>query len=69
MPRYCPECGGEMNYDSNVRRYNCKSCGLSLSHQELIEMKDRSKPVDESEDAKKRKRHKDYLNWWFSERK
>jgi DNA-directed RNA polymerase subunit M/transcription elongation factor TFIIS len=69
MARYCPECGGEMQYDSKVRRYSCKSCGLSLSNQELIEIKDRSKPVEESSDEKKRKRHKDYLNWWFSERK
>ena len=36
MP-YCPECGGEMRYSIATKRYACQSCGLTVSHQELIE--------------------------------
>lgn len=67
MP-FCPECGGELRYDSSSRRYICKSCGLSLSYQELMELKDKLQPDIENEDDKRRKRRKEYLDWWFSKR-
>lgn len=67
MP-YCPECGGEMKYDPPVRRYSCKSCGLSLSSQELMELRDRLRPERDAEDNERQKRRKDYLDWWFSRR-
>ena len=64
MP-YCPECGGEMGYDPHLRRYICKSCGLSLTSQELMELRDKLKPDTYVEDERKKKR-KEYLDWWFS---
>ncbi len=67
MP-YCPECGGEMSYDSATKRYICKSCGLSVTFEELQEIRDRSSERSESDDEKKRKRRKDYLDWWFSKK-
>ena len=67
MP-FCPECGGELRYDPSSRRYICKSCGLSLSYQELMELKDKLQPDIENEDDKRRKRRKEYLDWWFSKR-
>lgn len=66
---FCPECGGGMHYDSSLKRYVCKSCGLSLTYQELIEMKAKlqdSPNMDESE--RRRKRRKEYLDWWFARR-
>lgn len=66
MP-YCPECGGDLFYDSRVKRYVCKSCGLSLTFQEINEIRDELRP-DVSEEEKRRQRRKEYLSWWFSRR-
>ena len=65
---YCPECGGELHYDPATKRYSCKSCGLFVSYQELMELKDRLKPNFENEQDKRRKKRKDYLDWWFSDK-
>ena len=64
MP-YCPECGGDLFYDPRVKRYVCKSCGLSLTFQEISEVRDELRP-DVSEEEKRRQRRKEYLSWWFS---
>lgn len=68
MP-YCPECGGEMKYDSSVRRYSCRSCGLSLTSQEIMELRDKLRPNTIDENDKRKKRRKEYLDWWFSREK
>ena len=65
MP-YCPECGGEMRYDPAMKRYICKSCGLSLTYQELMEARDRQMDRPESDEERRKKRKKDYLDWWFT---
>jgi transcription initiation factor TFIIIB Brf1 subunit/transcription initiation factor TFIIB len=65
MTNYCPECGGEMSYDLNVKLYTCKSCGLTLSYQELLEAKNRN--IQNFEDEHKRER-KEYLKWWLSKK-
>ena len=67
MP-YCPECGGEMRYDPTLKRYICKSCGLSVTYEELMEIRDRIKEIPESDEEKRKKRRKDYLDWWFSKK-
>jgi len=66
---YCPECGGELQYMIATKRYDCKSCGLSLTHQELIELRERLKPTFESEEDKRKKERKEYLKWWLSKKK
>jgi hypothetical protein len=68
MP-YCPECGGNMRYISLTKRYVCKSCGLTLTYQELIEMRDRLKARAEPEYEVKKKLRKEYLQWWLSKKK
>jgi len=68
MP-YCPECGGELHYITITKRYVCKSCGLTLTHQELIEMRQRLRPSIESEAERKKRLRKEYLQWWFSQKK
>jgi hypothetical protein len=68
MP-YCPECGGNMRYISLTKRYVCRSCGLTLTYQELIEMRDRLKGRAEPEDEERRKLRKEYLQWWLSKKK
>ena len=67
---FCPECGGEMSYISKTKRYACKSCGLSVTFQELIETRNRlkiEKPNDQFEERKKVR--KEYLKWWLSKKK
>jgi hypothetical protein len=68
MP-YCPECGGEMQYMSATKCYACKSCGLSVTRQELMELRAKLRPRMESEEEEQRKRKKEYLKWWLSKKK
>lgn len=67
--RYCPECGGEMRYISATKRYICKSCGISLTHQELIELREQLRPQIVSEEEQRQKERKEYLKWWLSKKK
>ncbi|MEM1581159.1 MAG: hypothetical protein QXK89_01425 [Candidatus Bathyarchaeia archaeon] len=68
MP-YCPECGGEMLYISQTKHYVCKSCGLSLTYQELIEIKDKSLGRYGLEEDERKRVRKEYLQWWLSKKK
>lgn len=67
MP-YCPECGGEMQYIIATKHYVCKSCGLSVTRQELMELRQKLRPSIEVEDERE-KRRKEYLKWWLSKKK
>jgi tRNA(Ile2) C34 agmatinyltransferase TiaS len=67
MP-YCPECGGEMQYQINTKHYVCKSCGLSVTQQELMELRDKFRPNEETAEEEKEKRRKEYLKWWLSKK-
>jgi tRNA(Ile2) C34 agmatinyltransferase TiaS len=58
MP-YCPECGGEMQYMIATKHYVCKSCGLSVTQQELMELRDRLKPSQESVEEERENRKKE----------
>jgi hypothetical protein len=51
------------------KRYICKSCGLSLSHQDLVETRQRLTPDFESDEEKKRNERREYLKWWLSKKK
>ncbi len=68
MP-YCPECGGEMHYISLTKRYVCKSCGLTLTFQELIEMREQMRSRNEPDEEEKKRMRKEYLQWWLSKKK
>jgi tRNA(Ile2) C34 agmatinyltransferase TiaS len=67
--RYCPECGGEMRYISVTKRYVCKSCGILLTPQELIELREQLRPGITSEEEQRQKQRKEYLKWWLSKKK
>jgi tRNA(Ile2) C34 agmatinyltransferase TiaS len=67
--RYCPECGGEMKYISATKRYVCKSCGLSVTPQELFELRRKLRPKLESEEEEHQKQRREYLKWWLSKKK
>ena len=68
MTYYCPECGGEMIYDTVTRNYTCKSCGLSVPFHEYAELKQNLEPKVEDDMEKRKKRRKEYLDWWFSKK-
>jgi len=68
MP-YCPECGGKMKYISMTKRYVCKSCGLSVTHQELIELRQQLRPKLESDLEERKRSRKEYLKWWLGKKK
>jgi hypothetical protein len=67
LAQYCLECGGTLSYDPVLKQYSCKSCGLTFTSQQLLEgrvqLNDR-----ESSDEQKRRRQKEYLNWWLSKK-
>ncbi len=67
MP-YCPECGGEMIYAIATKRFNCKSCGLSVTQQELMELREKNRPPEETEAEVRENRRKEYLKWWLSKK-
>jgi hypothetical protein len=58
-----------MQYTSATKRYACKSCGLSLTHQELIELREQLRPSTETEEEQKQKQRREYLKWWLSNKK
>jgi len=66
---YCPECGGEMQYISATKCYVCKSCGLSVTRQELMELRQKLRPEVETGEDERKRRRKDYLEWWLSKKK
>jgi hypothetical protein len=67
--RYCPECGGELQYTSLTKRYVCKSCGLSLTPQELYELREKQRPRYETDEEQRQQQRKDYLKWWLGKKK
>jgi DNA-directed RNA polymerase subunit M/transcription elongation factor TFIIS len=66
---YCPECGGEMQYMIGTKHYVCKSCGLSVTQQELAELREKQRPSSETEEDVQQNRKKEYLKWWLSKKK
>ena len=65
---YCPECGGEMQYLAMTKHYVCKSCGLSVTQGELMDLRDKNRPKEETEQEEKENRRKEYLKWWLSKK-
>lgn len=67
--RYCTECGGELHYTSLTKRYVCKSCGLSLTPQDIYESNEKLRPRYETDEEQHRQQRKDVLNWYLSKKK
>lgn len=62
----CPECGGNLRFDTNHKRYVCLSCGLSVTKEEIEDIRAKNgfmNPEDEKE-----QRRKDYLKWWSNKK-
>ncbi len=70
----CPECGGISKW--NPPFYVCSVCGLALRRQEYERMVDKQKEAlweaqeEQSEGTdKKRKRNREYLDWYLGSKK
>ena len=57
-----------MQYIISTKLYVCKSCGLSVTQQELVELREKNRPNRETEEEKRETRRKDYLKWWLSKK-
>ena len=68
MPYYCFECGGNLSYDSILKQYACKSCGLTFTFQQLMEGKDKMYGDRETSEEQRKRKQKEYLKWWLSKK-
>jgi|UniRef100_A0A7J3UZ51 tRNA(Ile2) C34 agmatinyltransferase TiaS len=62
----CPECGGTLKFDPSRKRYVCQSCGLSLSREEIDEIRYKDQKLNEEEE--KERVRKEYLKWWATKK-
>ncbi len=58
-----------MQYMIETKHYVCKSCGLSVTQQELVELREKLKPNEESAEEAQDRRKKEYLKWYLSKKK
>jgi len=57
-----------MHYEIGTKHYVCKSCGLSVTQQELMELREKNRPSDETAEEVKDNRRKEYLKWYLSKK-
>jgi len=57
-----------MQYIIATKHYVCKSCGLSVTQQELMELRDKLKPNLESKEEERQRKKKEYLKWYLSKK-
>jgi len=50
------------------RVYSCRSCGATMSLQELVEHQERVR-LEREKAQKERKRKDEYLEWWLSSKR
>ena len=58
-----------MQYMIATKHYVCKSCGLSVTQQELMELREKNRPSTESAEEERQKKKKEYLKWYLSKKK
>ena len=63
----CPECGGNLKFDSNHKRYVCQSCGLAVTREEIDDIRSKNATTTNPEEDKERRR-KEYLKWWSTKK-
>lgn len=57
-----------MHYMIGTKLYVCKSCGLSVTQQELMDLREKNRPNKETAEEERESRRKDYLKWWLSKK-
>ena len=51
-----------------TKHYVCKSCGLSVTQQELMELREKLRPNLESKEEERERKKKEYLKWYLSKK-
>jgi transcription initiation factor TFIIIB Brf1 subunit/transcription initiation factor TFIIB len=64
----CPECGGNLKFDPNHKRYVCQSCGLAVTREEIDEIHSKNTALTTNTEDDKERRRKDYLKWWSTKK-
>ncbi len=62
----CPECGGNLKFDPNHKRYVCQSCGLAVTRDEIDDIRSKNAMANPAEE--KERQRKDYLKWWSNKK-
>lgn len=57
-----------MRYDLALKQYVCTSCGLAVTFDELSELREKARPVRETDEEKRKRERKEYLKWWLSKK-
>ena len=57
-----------MQYMIATKHYVCKSCGLSVTQQELMELREKLRPNMESKEDERERKKKEYLKWYLSKK-
>ena len=57
-----------MQYMIGTKHYVCKSCGLSVTQQELMELREKLRPNLESKEEERERKKKEYLKWYLSKK-
>lgn len=58
-----------MQYMIATKHYVCKSCGLSVTQQELMELREKLRPNLESKEEERERKKKEYLKWYLSKKR
>lgn len=58
-----------MHYIIGTKHYVCKSCGLSVTQQELMELREKLRPPEETKEEEQERHKKEYLKWYLSKKK
>ncbi|MHA2430655.1 MAG: hypothetical protein ACXACC_06425 [Promethearchaeota archaeon] len=61
----CPECGGKMKYQPDIKHLVCQSCGLSLYWQKVRN----ERVVDADAVDRAKSRRKEWLDWYSQSKK
>ena len=55
-----------MTYSISTKNHTCKSCGLTLTKQELFELREKNRQTIETAKEEKDNQRKEYLEWWLN---
>jgi hypothetical protein len=57
-----------MLFDTSIRSYACKSCGVLYTREQLAEAREKQFRTAEDERSQAKKKRKEVLNWWLSDK-
>jgi hypothetical protein len=63
LVKFCPECGGSLNFDSITKNFICRGCGLFAPREKFEELQERINTKEQ------KNKSEDYLDWWQSSKK